>query len=595
MYKSIIRIVNDMKLRHKLFVSFIVVVFIPVLIVGYFLTSELRSMALGNAMEQTETNVERVKKRTSEVVSISYDTAYRLANDARLETVANRRYDSVYDVVKAYKEYPDFRENLRLYDEIANIRLYVDNPTLLNNWEFIQPTPNIVEAPWYQSAIQSSLVDWSYVEDERDGNKYLSLVRRVDFPNQNTTGVLVINVNSEMLASILAQESFETMIVDSSNQVVASNRPGKLGKTLEELQFDPSVIDGETGTFENVMDGNKLQIMVDDLRPKSSMNELRIISIFSIDQIVKEANRTIRLAVTVISISLAVATLLIYGFSTLLSNRLLRLSKHINKVATGNLGIAMEIDGKDEIGQLSRQFNSMVASINGLMSEVEESNYQKRQLAQKQNEIKFKMMASQINPHFLFNALESIRMKAHIKGETEIAKVVRLLGKMMRKNLEVGNRSIPMRSEMDIVRCYLEIQKFRHGDRLHFELLIDAGAEETFIPPLIIQPLVENAVVHGLESKEEGGLVRVKASVVGQEVQIEVMDNGTGMTEERAATVMQSLNEQDDDDRNRIGLRNVHMRLLLTYGPEHGLHIHSVPGEGTQIRFHIPLGGRSHV
>lgn len=595
MYTSIIRIVNDMKLRHKLFVSFIVVVFIPVLIIGYFLTSELRSMALGNAREQTVTNVERVKKRTSEVVSISYDTAYRLANDTRLETVANRRYDSVYEVVKAYKEYTDFRDNLRLYDELAAIRLYVDNPTLLNNWEFIQPTPAIVDAPWYQSAITSSLVDWSYVEDERDGQKYLSLVRRVDFPNQNSTGVLVINVNSEMLASILAQESFETMIVDSSNQVVASNRSGKLGKTLEELQFEPSIIGGKTGTFETVMDGNKLQIMVDDLRPKASMNELRIISIFSIDQIVQEANRTIKLAITVISISLALAILLIYGFSTLLSNRLLRLSKHINKVATGNLGIAMEIDGKDEIGQLSRQFNSMVASINGLMSEVEESNYQKRQLAQKQNEIKFKMMASQINPHFLFNALESIRMKAHIKGETEIAKVVRLLGKMMRKNLEVGNRSIPMRSEMDIVRCYLEIQKFRHGDRLHFELLTDAAAEETLIPPLIIQPLVENAVVHGLESKEEGGLVRVKAEVVGQEVRIEVADNGTGMTEERAAIVLQSLNEQDDDDRNRIGLRNVHMRLVLTYGAEHGLRIHSAPGEGTQIRFHIPLGGRSHV
>ncbi|MBB3109546.1 two-component system sensor histidine kinase YesM [Paenibacillus phyllosphaerae] len=595
MYKTLIRMINDMKLRTKLILSFIVVVFVPVLIVGLFLTNELREMAIGNAIDQAATNVDRVKKRTSEVVNVSYDIAYRLANDTRLETVASRRYESVYDVVKAYKEYPDFREYMKLYREIGNIRLYVDNPTLLDNWEFIQPTDAIRNAEWYQQATSSSLVDWVYIVDERDNVKYLSLVRRVDFPNQGKSGVLVINVNSRMLNQILNQESFDTMIVDSSNQIVSANRPGRLGRPLNELDFENLIKHEETGTFETVVNGSKSQVMIEELKPAASMNGLRVISIFAIDDIVGEANQTIRLAVTVISISLAVAIFLIYAFSILLAKRMLRLSKNINKVATGNLGIVMEIDGKDEIGQLSRQFNAMVSSINALVVEVQESNQQKRQLAQKQNEIKFKMMASQINPHFLFNALESIRMKAHMKGETEIAKVVRLLGKMMRKNLEVGNRSIPMRSEIDIVRCYLEIQKFRHGDRLHFELLIDPKVEETLLPPLIIQPIVENAVVHGLESKEEGGLVRIKAELVGQDVHVEVMDNGSGMTPERAESVKQSLLEQDDDERNRIGLRNVHMRLQLTYGQEHGLVIDSVPSEGTRIHFIIPFGGRSDV
>ena len=127
---------------------------------------------------------------------------------------------------------------------------------------------------------------------------------------------------------------------------------------------------------------------------------MRIISIFSIDSIVADANRISKLAMTVIIISLLLAVLLIYSFSSLISNRLLRLSKHITKVGTGNLGVAMEIDGKDEIGQLSRQFNSMVGNVNDLMNEVQESNEQKRLMEQKQNEIKFKMMASQINPHF---------------------------------------------------------------------------------------------------------------------------------------------------------------------------------------------------
>ena len=153
---------------------------------------------------------------------------------------------------------------------------------------------------------------------------------------------------------------------------------------------------------------------------------------------------------------------------------------------------------------------------------------QKVELESKQNQIKFKMMASQINPHFLFNALESIRMKAHMKGQSEISNVVRLLGKTMRKNLEAGQRNVTLHNEMDMVRCYLDIQKFRHEDRLKYELLIDPSAEQMPILPLIIQPLVENAVIHGLENREEGGIVRIKAELLDDQVHVEVIDNGLG-------------------------------------------------------------------
>jgi len=279
-----------------------------------------------------------------------------------------------------------------------------------------------------------------------------------------------------------------------------------------------------------------------------------------------------------------------------LSNRMRRLSKHITKVATGKLDISLEIDGKDEIAMLARQFNSMVGSINGLVEEVHDSNQQKRLLESKQNEIKFKMMASQINPHFLFNALESIRMKAHLKGEKEISQVVRLLGKLMRKNLEVSRRKTTLEDEFDIVRCYLDIQKFRYEDRLRYALNIEPDAERIPIPPLIIQPLVENAVIHGLENKEEGGTVTVNVRFLGtDELLVEVVDDGAGMSDRKIEELHESLRDTDDEERNRIGLRNVHMRLQLTYGNAYGLHIESASGEGTRIYFTIPLGGEKHV
>ncbi|WP_379224716.1 sensor histidine kinase [Paenibacillus sp. GCM10023250] len=588
-----------MKLRTKLVLSFIFVAFVPVLIVGAFLTGELQNMALDNALEQTANNVERVKKRTGEVINVSYDISYRMSNDSRLETLANRHYESVYEVVKAYKEYPDIKDYIRLYKDISNIRLYVNNRTLLNNWEFLQPTQATVASDWYQRALTSSgLAAWYYMKDERDNRYYLSLVRKIDFLTEHTSGVLVINVSSDKLSGILSQEPFETMIVDGNNRIVAANRPGRIGSTLASISYDPKVIAAKSGSFKALVDGKSSQIQIEPLVPESSLNDLRIISVFSFDDIMKEPNRIIKLALTVILVSLAVAIMLVYGFSAMLSKRMMRLSKHIAKVGTGNLDVALEIDGKDEIGQLSRQFNGMVASINGLIVELQDSNRQKVELQSRQNEIKFKMMASQINPHFLFNALESIRMKAHLKGERDISNVVRLLGKMMRKNLEAGSRTVLLRHEIDLVRCYLDIQKFRYEDRMRYELRIDPGVQDVPILPLIIQPLVENAVIHGLENREAGGSVRITAAPSdgrANRIDIEVADDGAGMPREKLEALNRSLDETEEREGHRIGLRNVHMRLKLMYGQDCGLRIQSEAGVGTSVHFSIPMEANNDV
>lgn len=592
MVSFFIQILNDMKIRNKLIISFVVVVFVPVAIVGVFLTGELRRFAFVNALEQAYQNVERVKKRTLEVVNVADDLSYRLSYDERLKSLANHQYENVYEVVRAYQDYPDLRQAIQMYKEISNIRFYSENKTMLNNWEFIFPERDIKQSEWYQAAMNNiGLIRWDYIKDERDHKNYLSLVKGVDLGSKNNRGVLVINVNSSLLNTILSQETFDTILVDSKNNIVASNRPELYGKTLADIHDSSGVVYQRSGTYESVIDHEATKVLIEPLKPEVSSEGLRIISIFSIDSIMKDANRTNKLAMTVIIVSLILAVLLIYSFSALISNRLLRLSKHISKVGTGNLGVTMEIDGKDEIGQLSRQFNSMVRNVNDLMNEVQESNLQKRLMEQKQNEIKFKMMASQINPHFLFNALESIRMEAHLKGETEIANVVRLLGKMMRSNLEIGSGKITIQNEIEMVQCYLDIQQFRYEDRLIFELDVDEKANPVLVPPLIIQPLVENAVIHGMDHKQESTTIRVKATADKDRITISVSDNGAGITKDRLEEIRSFLAESDEKEGGRIGLRNVHIRLQLTYGAEHGLRINSEQGIGTIIEFSIPTGG----
>ncbi|MCE3203275.1 sensor histidine kinase [Paenibacillus sonchi] len=590
MFHWFVKLMNDIKIRNKLLLAFLGVTLLPVLLVGGYLTFEMRTMAFDNALEQASTNVDRVRKRTEEVIGVSQDISYRLNNDTRLKRLAVRKYESIYEVVKAYQDYTDVREYLRLYSEISNIRLYTDNSSLLNNWELINPSPAIKESEWYQRAQRyEGLVGWEYIEDERDHHKYLSLVRKIELEGSSKTGVLVINVNSNKLTSILNQESFDTMIVDDQNNIIASNRKEREGKTLADISFDTKLLGRGSGSYEAVVDGEPSQIVIDELSPQASRNALRVVSVFSIDSIVKEPNRIIRLALSVIAISVVLAFLLIFSFSSLFSRRLLHLSKHINRVGTGDFDTSLQIDGKDEIALLARQFNSMVRSIHDLMLEVQVSNEQNSLLQQKQNDIRFKMLASQINPHFLFNALESIRMEAHMKNQQEIARVVRLLGQMMRSSLEVGRSKVTLKQELDMVRCYLEIQQFRYEERLKYHFIVDPAIESLSMPPLIIQPLVENAVIHGLDNTLEGAVVTVEIRYEQDHAVFTITDNGVGITRDRLEQIRITLETQEEQEGARIGLRNVHDRLKLSYGEKYGLTIESHPDEGTRISFRIPM------
>lgn len=596
-FKRLANRTNDIRIRNKMILSFILVVFVPVLIVGVFLTSAFRQNVLDQATQQVGSNVERVKSQIADIVRMPLEISDNLLRDARLMNVVNTHYPNTYSVVAAYREYRDFRDSVKLYNEIHNIRFYYSNPTMLDNWEFIRVTPEKSREPWFNQAMNEDGIRWLYVEDETKNNhKFLSLVRKVNFPLYRTSGVLVITIDPDVLGSMMRQEAFDTMIIEDNGYIVAAKDTGLVGQNINDVAFDSPIAGKSEGAYEFLYGGKPSRVVIEKLVPSSSRNGLRIVSVFAVDSIVGGANRISMLGLVIMLISLAVAWVLIVLTSTLISKRMLLLHKDLNKVAMGDLNVISSVSGNDEIGMLSRQFNNMVVSIRGLMDEVADSESQKAQLLLRQREIKLKMMASQINPHFLFNALESIRMKAHMNGQKEIAVVVRMLGKMIRQNLEVGNRRIALRDEIEVVRCYLEIQKFRYGgDRLSFLLDVDDSCASVELPPLVIQPLVENAVVHGLDHVEQGGFIVVRAYREGDLVRIEIKDNGSGIDDSRMDDINRSLDDMEEEEQYRIGLRNVHQRLVMIYGDEYGLRIVSGPSEGTLITFDIPTGGARHV
>ncbi|WP_373231974.1 sensor histidine kinase [Cohnella sp.] len=593
--KRYARRLNDMKLRNKMVWSYMLFFILPFMIVGLFVVHEFRQTALTRATEQSESTVERVKSRVQEMLGVPMQLSNQLSLDSDLQDVATTRYKDVFQVVDAYWGYKKFKLFLDFNSEITRVKVYADNPTLIDNWEFTPLDAKTSETFWYRSAItQIGRLGWYYFpSDSRSTSSMLSLVRSVYFQETKTIGLLQIDVNTNELSGILKQEEPEIALADERGVVVAANRPGMTGRKLDELDWGNQIAALEPGKYELAAGGIGSKVIIDSLKLDNSYNGLKIVSVFPVESIMKEANRISSIGFQIIVVVFVVALILIYSICTVLTDRLLKFSKQINKVSMGNFNTELTVDGSDEIGQIKRQFNQMVGNIRELMDEVGFSHERTRDMERKQNEIKLKMLASQINPHFLYNALESIRMKAHLKGEKEISRTVKMLGKLMRKNLELTGKEIAIEEEFEIIRCYLEIQKFRHEDRLAYAIHLDPAAAKIKVLPLLIQPLVENSVVHGLEKSVDGGTVVVRAHREGGSLRVAVEDDGIGMTARKREDVIRSLSAQEAD---RIGLHNIQQRLLMTYGERSGLTIESEEKRGTRISFSIPIEGETeHV
>ena len=200
------------------------------------------------------------------------------------------------------------------------------------------------------------------------------------------------------------------------------------------------------------------------------------------------------------------------------------------------------------------------------------------------------MLASQINPHFLYNTLETIRMKARVNHQSEIEELVKMLAKILRKNIRAGDEDVSIRGEVEMVESYLRIQQYRFGDRIRYRIQVDEGLEECRILPLILQPIVENSIIHGLEEKEGIGHILIRVEQVGERIFITIEDDGLGISVSRLEEVNRQLGRRGIN-RSHIGICNVHQRIRLKYGEEYGLGISSVEGEMTRVTIRIPAIG----
>ncbi len=251
-----------------------------------------------------------------------------------------------------------------------------------------------------------------------------------------------------------------------------------------------------------------------------------------------------------------------------------RLTKAMKEVEDGKWNVNLDIKGKDEIACLSRSFDQMVKKIHSLVLKTAQGEREKRTA-------ELRILQAQINPHFLYNTLDTLQFKAYDTNDKEMVAMIRSLSTFFRISLSKGKELIPLEKELEHAKSYLTIQKIRFQDVLSYEF--DIQAEGSFLVlKLILQPLAENAIQHGIRPKLEPGWIHIRVWQQGDNLIMEVEDNGVGITEERLRRLKQELKE--GTARESYGLVNVNNRIRLLYGQDSGVAIESEEGKGTCVR-----------
>lgn len=582
---------SSMTFKKRLMFSYVLVVIVPITIVGFFFVNATRNVILEQAIDEAKNDMESIKRNVLENLRVFVDVSDKIYLDRDVESIATRQFASPFEIRTAYMGFALFDDFMHLHDEIESIRFYAYNETLMENMQFMQVTESVKELEWFTRAISKrGAISWQYANNELMSENFLNLSRQVRTLYGIPIGVLVMDVSKNFLYNEFRFYPYSLKLVDEEGNIIAANDIKLFDANIYAKGFDIGILRSSNGTYNTKYEGKRSLIIVRNFNFPRSNEVFRLFSIIPIDYVFEEVNNQTFVTVLIILGSLMVAFTLLNIFSHQLSKRISLLSSEIHKVANDESDMNITVTGLDEIALVARDINMLIQSKKMLTYNAHQAEIQKNELLLSQKEIRFKMLASQINPHFLFNTLETIRMKAHCCGQAEIAEKVKILGKIMRYNLEVSKDMVTIGQEIELVRNYLEIQRFRYGQKLNYKLDIDSNINQKRILPLIVQPIVENAVIHGLENKAEEGLITVVAREEGDMIKITIDDDGVGMNEDKVYHLSMALN--DEMINRNIGLKNVHQRIKIFYGDKYGLTIKSYLNMGTKVEIALPnIGG----
>lgn len=577
---------NNLKMRNKFILAFIISALIPQLILGIILFINLRSIVLENAIQDTKRNVYDVKDRVTEIAKIAVDISNKLYLDSKLLDILSTDYKDVAQIFEDYTSYNEISNLLQIYpDKIQAIKIYAYNKTLLDTGEFIKIDEHIKNEPWFSEAVKKDgRIVWTLVKEDNPlrANYYLSLVRLLKDSYGERMGVIVIFIRKNELRDILSSH-IDTVITTNNGTIVAATDDQMMGKKI-----NVRTSSGSDDLIKDVyINGKRFTAIIGTISLTfNDDNNFNVISFFPKKEIYSKVNRISLFSFAVILANLSISLTLMLIFAKLITDRVSVLNQKVKQISRGDLDVQISILGKDEIGELSENVGIMAKNIKNLIEQVYIANLQKQELLTRQKEIQLEVLCNQINPHFLFNTLEALRMRAVCNDQFEIAQVVYMLSNLLRKSINMTTELITIEKEVELVKDYLEIQRFRFGDKLSYTIDVDEVLFNAKILPFTLQPIVENSIRHGIEKMVGKGIIKIGVTEENGFISIVVSDNGLGMSEQKLNDLLNFI--EIPTNGVHVGLKNVYQRLRLFYGDEAKMFIQSQRGIGTHVKIIIP-------
>lgn len=501
----------------------------------------------GQATEQFDTEMQ-LHARMSEYIAFNQTMAVIINNGDQ------NNYEAYQRIVKEFDPMMDYIQFL--YKNVTQATIYAGD-AIIPHGSYLQSLSLVEKEPW--ADVSDGMIQW--YANPAAGQLYF--VRDMPLIKKDEA-LLYIALDYEQMFGQLDLEltyAYDLYVYNDEHQILYSKNPNG----------EEEILSYEDFLKERRKDDSSYVILEREMeqtgwRVGFCMKESRII-----DPLQPVLLVSVLIGVGCIILSLG-ATLF---FTSNISGRIRKLNGVMEEVERGNLEVEMADEQLDEIGDLSRGFNHMVGELRHLIEEV-----YKGKIRQKKYEMT--ALRAQINPHFLYNSLSLINWEALEIGADDISKATLALSRYYRTSLNKGKNVMPIREEIDNVRAYLEIQEMFHD--YSFQVNIEVAEEILDLETLnlVLQPLAENAIIHGIDRKRQGkGILTVTGELEGSCVLLKVADNGVGMSQEKAEQIISSKS-------SGYGLRNVNSRIKLQYGEEYGLSVQSIEGLGTEIMVRFP-------
>ena len=478
-------------------------------------------------------------------------------------------------------------------DNVDNIALFSEDGMLVEAVPAARLKPNldVTGEPWFRDALEKtenqhfSLPHVQYIFDNNE-NQYrwvISLSRAVELTSGTSTaqGILLVDISYSSL-----EQLFDGVTAGKGGYVYLISSDGELLYHPKMQLIDSGRMQENNVAAAAYKDGNHMEEFDGSSRfvtiKSIGYTGWKVVGVTPENVVTLNTIKTRLFIVFIIALILFILALINSYISSRITNPIKELEKSVGILEEGNLDVPVYAGGSYEIQHLGKSIGDMAAQIRLLMKDIVTEHEAKRKQ-------EFDTLQSQINPHFLYNTLDIIVWMIENEQKAEAVKAVTALARFFRISLSKGKSIITVRDELEHVRNYLMIQHMRFKNKFTYEIQAEDGVLELASLKLMLQPLVENAIYHGMEFMDGDGEILLKVWKEEGDLYFSVIDNGLGMTEEQMGNLFTGASHVDSKRGSGIGVKNVNERIKLYFGEKYGLSIESEPDEGTTVKIHLPV------